>query len=383
MNLEQSIFKKQTGWITRKRTDEFKSESANLVLAFGTKEVILTNNIFEQLKELYPNADIVTSSTAGEIIGVNVEDDSVVATAIQFCKTDIRCHQVNIKDFDNSESVGKIISDTLDDETLRHILVFSDGQLVNGSALVNGLNKYVRDGVIVSGGLAGNRPNFGTTVVGLNDDIGKGNIVAIGFYGDDLHISCGSKGGWDEFGPFRTVTKASGNVLYELDGKSALDLYKRYLGPQAENLPYSALLFPLSMKVGQGEDATSVVRTTHNIDEEENSLILSGEVEEGATVRMMKGNFDRLIEGAAQAARDSQAKNGHTPPELVLLVSCAGRKLVLDQRIEEELEAVEEVFGEDSFYTGFYSYSELSPSKPGGQCDLHNQTMTLTTYTEL
>lgn len=380
MQIEQYSYKAEYGWELKKSSEQFDKNSANLVLVFGKKEIIQKPFIFKEINDRYPSADVILCSTAGEILGATVEDDSVVSSALHFQKTKIGIRQVNIRDFDTSYEVGRHLSEELQSDDLKHILVFSDGQLVNGNQLVNGFRDYVADGVLVTGGLAGDGPHFGSTLVGWNGKSESGNIVGIGFYGDSLVVNSGSKGGWDEFGPHRTVTKSQGNVLYELDGQSALDLYKRYLGPQAANLPWSGLSYPLSLR--EAQDSSPVVRTTHNIDENEQTLIFSGDIPQGSTVRMMKGNFDRLIEGAAQAALDSKIAN-QTSPEFVLLVSCAGRKLVLDQRIEEEIEAVEEVFGEEAFYTGFYSYSEISPSKPGGLCDLHNQTMTLTTYSEL
>jgi hypothetical protein len=60
-----------------------------------------------------------------------------------------------------------------------------------------------------------------------------------------------------------------------------------------------------------------------------------------------------------------------------------GRKLVLKQRIEEEVEAIRDVFGDGTVLTGFYSYGEISPFAPGEPCALHNQTMTITTFTEI
>jgi hypothetical protein len=94
----------------------------------------------------------------------------------------------------------------------------------------------------------------------------------------------------------------------------------------------------------------------------------------------MKGNFDKITAAAASAAQ--QSKTGTRPPKLALLISCVGRKLILETRTEEELEAVAEVFGKSTLLTGFYSYGELSPNLKGSKCQLHNQTMTITTFDE-
>ncbi|MFT6936226.1 MAG: hypothetical protein ACJA1N_000521, partial [Saprospiraceae bacterium] len=216
---------------------------------------------------------------------------------------------------------------------------------------------------------------------GYNQNPTVGNIVTVGLYGDSYYIGYGSVGGWDSFGPKRLVTKSDANVLYELDGQSALELYKRYLGDKAKELPGSALLFPLSIQLE--ENSKSLVRTILSIDEDSQSMIFAGDIPEGATVRLMKANFDKLIDGAFEAAESGYKVWNGTPPDLAILISCVGRKLVLDQRIEEEIESVHEVIGEAIPTIGFYSYGEISPFAGYLNCELHNQTMTITLIGEV
>jgi hypothetical protein len=205
-------------------------------------------------------------------------------------------------------------------------------------------------------------------------------ISALGFYGARLEISFGSLGGWDSFGPERLITKSKGNVLYELDGQPALGLYKKYLGEQASGLPATGLFFPLSIR--NKRDGIPTVRSFLAVDESAQSLIFTADIPEGAYARLMKANFDRLIEGAAGAAQASCRKGETTDPDLSILISCVGRKMVLKQRIEEEVEAVREVLGQRTAMAGFYSHGEISPFSPGERCQLHNQTMSLTTFSE-
>jgi hypothetical protein len=204
--------------------------------------------------------------------------------------------------------------------------------------------------------------------------------VAVGFYGNRLRVGCGSLGGWDPFGPERLITRSLGNVLYELDGRSALALYRQYLGDYAVQLPASALLFPLSLRSMAGD--RPVVRTVLAIDEEKGSMTFAGDLPEGSYARLMKANFERLIDGANDAARATKEALGSKPPELALLISCVGRKMVLQQRIEEELEAVRDVIGSQATQAGFYSYGEIAPFSPKSPCELHNQTMTVTAMSE-
>jgi len=321
----------------------------------------------------------MSGTTSGEIFNDSVFDDSIVVSAVEFEKTKIKTVKVNVSENSDSYQIGANLAKQLIAPDLKHVFILSDGLKVNGSELSRGLNDMLENKVTVTGGLAGDAAKFEKTLVGLNEAPGEGNIVAVGFYGDALKVGFGSVGGWDVFGVERQVTKSVGNVLYELDGQPALDLYKMYLGEKAKDLPGSALLFPLGMKIN--EDSESIVRTVLAVSEENKSMTFAGDIPQGATVRLMKANFDKLIDGAGNAAENSYQSLG-AESDFAILISCVGRKLVLDQRIEEEVEAVRDILGNNTSITGFYSYGEISPLFSTVKCELHNQTMTITTFTE-
>jgi hypothetical protein len=165
-----------------------------------------------------------------------------------------------------------------------------------------------------------------------------------------------------------------------IDDEYALDLYKKYLGPYADELPGSALLFPLLVRLSNEEEP--VVRTILSIDEETRSMRFAGDVPEGASVRFMKANFDRLVDAASAAAHQANSLPPGSKPSLSVLISCVGRKIILGNRVSEEVEAVKEVFGGKTLVTGFYSYGEIAPHSSRVQCQLHNQTMTITNFYE-
>jgi len=354
--------------------------AAQLVLAFASARACEQSDLFDELARRYPDAEIIGCSTAGEILGTQVTDDTLVVAAIEFASTRSRCARVAIGDPSESFAAGVNLARSLTAEDLVHVLVFSEGLNVNGSELVKGLAAALPRSVTVTGGLSGDGHRFANTYVIWKGRPESGSIVAAGLYGSSLRVGYASLGGWDSFGPERLITRSRHNVLYELDGHSALKLYKRYLGDQAADLPASGLLFPLSVRVSR--DATPVVRTILAVDEEAQSMTFAGDVPTGAFARLMKANFDRLIDGAAGAARVSYQAAGAQPPQFALLISCVGRKMVLQQRIEEEVEGVRDVMGERTVLAGFYSYGEISPFTPSARCELHNQTMTITTFTE-
>ncbi|MCA9404235.1 MAG: FIST C-terminal domain-containing protein [Candidatus Omnitrophica bacterium] len=378
MKIEQCLWN-QDSW---KPGDPGKlGAAADLVFVFGSTSLIKNKDVNDRIKAAYPQAVLMGCSTSGEIFRTEVHDDTVVSTAVAFDKARVKTHSLKISDMKDSHAIGQQLIEGLDKEGLVHVFVLSDGINVNGSKLVAGISSQLPEGVALTGGLAGDGDRFQETAVfGEAGAVGDHQVTAIGLYGDGLKVGYGSLGGWDPFGIERTITKSRDNILYEMDGQPVLGLYKEYLGEHADKLPASGLLFPLTVKV-PGSDEW-VVRTILGVNEDNQSMVFAGDIPEGATARLMKANFERLIDGANEAAAKSYEAVGSTSPELAILISCVGRKMILKQRIEEEVESVRDVLGEDTVLTGFYSYGEISPFTPNAKCELHNQTMTITTFSE-
>lgn len=377
MYVEQHL-KTQGAWsTTHARAD---GPSPQLVLAFGSTRDLRDAAVWGELKARFPSARIVGCSTAGEILGTHVMDDSVTATAIAFEDAEIALASALLVEAQGA-SLGALLGSRLPAAGLVHVLVFSDGLHVNGSELVSGLASVLPGHVTITGGLAADGPRFERTAVCLDGPSPSEQVVAVGLYGARLRIGCGSLGGWDPFGPERRISKSCGNVLYELDGEPALDLYKRYLGEHAAGLPASGLLFPLAIRSGPS-DSAPVVRTILSIDEDARTLTFAGDVPVGFRARLMRANFERLVDGACGAAKASLSALDRRSAQLALLISCVGRKLVLRQRVEDEVEGVRDVLGPDTVMTGFYSYGEISPLVSHARCELHNQTMTITVIAE-
>jgi hypothetical protein len=378
MILEQITWSASKGWVRPQVSIGVKNPQ--LVLVFASSSQFKMPEQINSLQSLFPGAGFMGCSTSGEIAGTSVQDDTIVATAIEFQKSSISFVSVPVPSADDSFDCGKSIVDQLPKEGLKHVFVLSDGLNVNGSELVRGLRTHLPNGVAVTGGLAGDGADFKETYILDQSGMPKSHMVtAIGFYGEDLHFGYGSFGGWDTFGIDRQVTKSKNNVLFEIDGQPALSLYKSFLGESANGLPASGLLFPLSMRTKA--DELPVVRTILSVNEGDQSITFAGDLPEGSFVRLMKANTDRLIHGAVKAAETTLVSDQTTSPDLAILISCVGRKLVLKQMVEEEVEGASEVLG-SGFITGFYSYGEISPFSENAACELHNQTMTITTISE-
>lgn len=332
-----------------------------------------------EIRARHPEALAFGCSTAGEIHDTLVGDEGIVATAVKFEHSTFRHARLALAVAGDSRELGRRLASSLPHEGLVHTLVVSDGLVVNGSELVAGLREALPANVTSTGGLSGDGSRFVRTSVLCGDQPVAGEVAILGLYGERLSVGYGSQGGWDPFGPERIITRSQGNVLYELDGQPALELYKRYLGDHAKDLPSSGLLFPLSLRL---PDGSVLVRTILGVDEAASSLTFAGDVPQGLRARLMMTNFDRLVDGAVQAARSSGEELPGQASQLALLVSCVGRKLVLSQRIEEELEGVRATLGPGPALAGFYSYGEISPFHAHARCELHNQTMTITTLAE-
>ena len=352
-----------------------------LVLAFAAPEFGQQPAPFGELAAAFPQSLLVGCSTAGEIAGTQVNDASVSVAIARFEHTSLRRAFTPVADAADSYGAGARLAAQLAGPDLCAVFLLCDGLAVNGTPLVDALARHLPPGVPVTGGLAGDGSRFGHTWVLDRHQPAAQRICAVGFYGRRLQVGSGCDGGWSDFGPERRITRAQGNVLFELDGKPALDLYKTYLGARAAGLPGAALLFPLAVRRDGGAGST-LVRTILGIDEDARSLTFAGDMPEGGVARLMRTSNEHLIESAGRAMAHAVGEVAATAPALVVSVSCVGRRLVLGERTEEEIETVCDGVPPGSGHVGFYSYGEISPALAGGASELHNQTMTVTVFSE-
>jgi hypothetical protein len=352
----------------------------SILFVFGDESLL--KSTASHLAVLFPAAIFVGCSTAGEISDKGVTDHTCVVTAVRFDKTSLFESTTRLIDMADSHAAGQRLGQQLPQVGLRAVLVFGQGVAINGSALISGMTHILGTKVLITGGLAGDDAAFTQTWVLDTTGVHSDQLVCIGLYGDQLNFSHGSFGGWSPFGPARKVTRCSDNVLFELDGEAALDVYKRYLGEHAKDLPASSLLFPLTM-LGRNHNEVGLIRTILGVSDADGSLTLAGDIDPEGYLRLMHANTDDLVDGAETAAQLAQTMIAGKGPGLALLVSCVGRKLVMGGRVDEEVEAVASVFGKSAVIAGFYSNGEISPLIDTVECKLHNQTMTITHISEL
>ncbi len=349
----------------------------NLVLVFAAPRFFTAPDFAEQLTAAFPAARRVAVSTAGEISSKGVSEDSAVISAIRFERTPFRVVATDIAGMADSTAAGRRLAEQLQAPDLKAVILLSQGVAVNGSDLIAGVVEVLGRDIPLTGGLAGDYGAFTQTWTLFDETVSDRMLLAIGLYGAAIEFAHGSFGGWQSFGPARRATRVKGNVLFELDGEPALEIYRRYLGEYAKDLPASGLLFPFAILTDDRQES-GLIRTLLSVDESDGSLTLAGDIPPDGFLKLMHASTEALVDGAeaaAEAARDMLEADGQG---LALLVSCIGRKLVMGDRVDEEVEAVGAVFGQGCQLTGFYSNGEISPFIESTDCKLHNQTMTIT-----
>lgn len=381
MKVETLQYTAEKGWSPN--FPDLDSEST-LIFVFCAPKFLHDLSPIQTLTQHYPKSKMIGCSTAGEIFASSVYDGSISVAIAKFEKTQIKLVVKALDDIKNSFEVGKEIINNLYRDDLSGIFILSEGMNVNGSELTMGVCSIIGNNTPVTGGLAGDDNNFKKTFVIENGVVYLNKIVAVGFYGKYLRFDYGYKGGWDIFGMERRITRSEGNVLYELDGKPALDVYKKYVGKEISDSPADAVLFPLTIRKNSS-DTKHLVRGILRVDEKLGAVIFAGDIPQGYLAQLMHGNFDRLVLGAKEAGEQVLAMNKASKDKaesaLLIAVSCVARKLVLGMRTNEETNALLEIFPKNTKMVGFYSYGEISPCE-AGTCEFHNQTMTLTSISE-
>lgn len=359
--------------------DKIKSINPQLVLLFGSYDSF-ESGMAAKVQEHFKDSLVIGCTTAGEISSAGVFDNSLVVTASHFDKPTIKSAAANISSMEDTKEAGVNLAKQFELKDLKAIFVLGRGLGINGSALIDGIRSVTGPKVVISGGLAGDGGKFERTLTHLNGETSDHSVVAFGVYGDHFNVFFGSMGGWEPFGPVRRVTKSVNNVLYELDGEPALAIYKKYLGDKAKDLPGAGLLYPFAI-LKENQDTSGTIRTILAVNEADQSVTLAGDIPMNGIVRLMHANNDKLVDGAKNAAEQATSKvTSQDQNALGILISCVGRKLVMGEDTDDELDAVKEVFGK-MMTTGFYSYGEICETG-FSECKLHNQTMTITYISE-
>lgn len=329
------------------------------------------------IQDTVNTANLGGCTTDGEISDVGLSSGSAVLAGIATDRIDFHLSVAeNLSQ--GSESVGKKLARGLPEST-RYIQLFSDGITGNGCAILRGVSSVLGEDVPVSGGTAGDDGKFQRTWQFAGKKILTDAAVAIGFSGD-FKLGTGVRSGWTPIGLSKKVTRASGNILYELNGEPALKVFERFLGKHANKLPEIGVEYPLGL-VGRwgdvGEEDYYLLRATMSVNRKEGSIIFAGEIPEGAMVKLTCGDISSVLQASKKAAQLATTDLGDARAVVIFFYSCMARKIVLGRRTREEIELVREAIGPELPVVGFYTYGEYSRVRCNSPSFLHNETVTV------
>lgn len=378
MKLSTFCFDPATRW----SVENFpKLDSVNtLLIVFAAAKVADHPDMLQELIRAYPKSTLIGCTTAGEIAGSRMHDESASVAVLKFERSHFVLASSIIAQRADSFAAGRQLGASLSQKNLSGVFVLCDGLTANASEVLNGMHSVLPPDVTVTGGLASNGLEFTQSRVICNATFQPRMVTAVGFYGECLQITHGAYNGCRAFGPERRVTRSQANVLYELDGKPALLLYKEYLGKLSATLPCAAQLLPLSIRQDK-HGSCNAIRTMLGFDEASQSMILSDNIPNGYLAQLMHIHEEDPAHGASQAAADALDSMAIAGPMLAITVSGIGRRMKFGQRIEEECEAVLHALPHNAQQIGFYSYGEIAPYAEG-QSALHNQSIVITTISE-
>ncbi len=278
----------------------------------------------------------------------------------------------------NSELAGKELAGLFSSK-VQHIQLFSDGVTGNGCALLRGMNSMLDDYIPITGGTSGDTGEFNKSWQFAGKQLLCDAAVAIGFTGD-FKVGTGVQSGWSPVGLPKKVTRSSGNVLYELNGEPALNVFKRFLGKHAEKLPAVGVEYPLGFYSRDGSTAGKdqfMLRATMAVNHKEGSITFAGDVPEGTMAHLTCGDNNSILEATEKAIQTAVNQLDDTTPVMAFFYSCMARKTLLGLRTKEEFERVNLKLAGNIPILGFYSFGEYSRVKRGGPCLFHNESAVL------
>lgn len=333
--------------------------------------------LLEGINEAVGTGNIVGCTGDGEMSGDGYSTGSAILAGIATDQIDFTvAYAENLSQ--NCELAGKQLAAKLA-PTVQYVHLFSDGITGNGCGILRGIFSVLREDLPIAGGTAGDNGKFERTWQFAGRKVLTDAAVAIGFTGD-FHLGTGVRSGWSPIGLAKKVTRASGNILYELNGEPALQVYERFLGKHAEKLPAVGVEYPLGL-VGKCLDNDSgdyyLLRATMSVDRQEGSIRFAGEIPEGAEVHLTCGDNSSILEASSEAARLADEEIGDIQPRMVFFYSCMARKIILGQRTQEELDRIRRVFGAEVPIIGFYTYGEYCRVGCGSPSLFHNETATV------
>ena len=341
--------------------------SVTTALLFASSTYSQTDVLQTARVELGENVIIFGGSTAGEISQHGPSMSPSIVVMLLSCGEDIQVGSAHIVEANiEPEAKGRLLGEEISRSVTKNIvlsMLVADGLTVNPSAILRGLHERL-PGVPVVGGSAGDDGNYKQTFQYTGDEVLSSAVSALVFAGD-LRYAVGVRHGWTPISGFKKITKVTGAVINEIDGKPAIELYEEYLGKEKADtlkevtLAKLALSYPLGIK--DANSSEMLLRAPFYVDAQ-GSITCGGEVREGAEVQLMMGTKESAIEAARNSAQTALEALG-TKPKAAIIFNCHVRDTLFASREQskKEIDAIQEVIGNDVPLAGFYTYAEQAP----------------------
>jgi len=316
--------------------------------------------LLHDITSLLPAASIIGATTDGEICSGKVSTGKTVISLTQFERTGLKT--VFVENSTGSHDTGRKLANALTSPSTKLIITFADGLNCNGEEYLDGISS-VNNSIVIAGGLAGDNAAFKTTYVFSKENISSNAAVGTALLNDDLHIHTNYSFNWLPVGKNMKITNVDKNRVYTINGLSAYEVYRKYLGDNiAENLPAVGVEFPLIIQKESGPVARAVL-SVH----EDGSLSFGGDLHAGDTVNFGYGDAEMILDHSIEAQYDMLNR----PIESIFIYSCMARRRFMPNLIENEIRPFQKLAN----VSGFFTYSEFF-SYPAKN-ELLNQTMTL------
>ena len=335
----------------------------------GICDIPYIQTLQETLVRLLPNACIIGTTTSGEIIEGKAKMHTTVLAFSLFEHTKIRTYASKIYK-SSEETANALISQFCTvEEKPRVAISFVDGLHINGEAFIDTLGKY-HESLIIAGGLSGDNANFQQTVVFTEKEILPSGAVVALLYNEHLQVATKASFGWESVGKSMMVTRAEGNIIYEIDGECAVDIYGKYLGEDiARNLPQIGVEFPLIVKKHGMEIPRAPLSKSSD-----GSLVFAGSIHTGDKVTFGYGNLQAILQYGQSVYEDHQVQKS----ESIFVYSCMARLQLLGENVNDELLPLQSICN----VTGFFTYGEFYVESVNHKCELLNETMTILALSE-
>ncbi len=316
---------------------------------------------------------IFGATTSGEFISSEIGEGSIAVMLL-----DINPAYFKVLFFETADSSALEISKQLGIEGKKIFhnpaFIIASGWLhTDGEQIVKGIEEGFGREVTIFGGMAGDDLALREPLVFTYSKHSITGLVAILINEDKIDIKGIATCGWKPIGTTKTVTRSSGNIVYTIDDKPALDLVIKYLGldidadSDTDVVTNIGAYYPLQL---ERENAVPVMRTAMLGNKEDRSLICAGNVPQGSKIRFsLPPDFDVIDTVVAECTDLKNEKQNDA--DAMIMFSCISRYLSFGVMTSEEIERVIKVW--DVPMIGFFSYGEFGKSK-NGKHEFHNNT---------